>query len=278
MKILVVGCNGMLGSKFMSSKSDGIEFVGFDYPEIDITSKESISNIISKDDYSIIINCAAYTDVDGCESNEEKAIAVNGDGPRNLAVVSRENGIVFVHFSTDYVFDGKATLPYKENDNKAPDTVYGKTKLMGERGVVNNCDTYFICRTAWLYGENGSNFVETMLALAKKNKKISVVNDQKGSPTYTGDLVKMVIDLIKSGSYGVYHTTNEGETTWFDFTKEIFNKMNLETEVLPCGSDKFPRPAKRPSYSVLSKHKIKSVGVEVRDWHDALTDYLNNRS
>jgi dTDP-4-dehydrorhamnose reductase len=249
-------------------------FIGLDYPDIDITNFQSLENKITQISPETIINCAAYTDVDGCETNLYIANNVNAKGPENLAKICDKNNIDLVHISTDYVFDGNNNKPYKEKDKTNPKSVYGDSKLKGELAIQSNCANHYIIRTSWLYGNNGNNFVDTMINASKKNKTLKVVNDQVGSPTFTCDLAKAILTLLTTKKYGLYHITNEEQCSWYDFTKEIFRQKNINTKVTPCTSDEYPRPAHRPNYSVLSKEKIKKTGILIRDWKSALTDYI----
>ena len=224
MKILITGANGLLGHELTSILKDHT-LILLSHSQLDISDSESVNKQIDSSSPDIVINSAAYTQVDACESNYDLVYSSNALGPKNLAIKCKELDIPLIHISTDYVFEGneKENLPLKENDKLGPKTVYGKTKLEGEKLVQENCDKYFILRTAWLYGE-GKNFVKTMLYLSKKNKELKVVNDQIGSPTYAKDLAKAIKEIIdkKSDKYGIYHVTNKGEVSWYEFAKKIF--------------------------------------------------------
>jgi dTDP-4-dehydrorhamnose reductase len=228
----------------------------------------------------VVINSAAYTQVDACETNYDLAFASNATGPKNLAIKCKQLNIPLIHISTDYVFEGneKKNTPLEENDKLGPKTVYGKTKLEGEKLVMENCDKYFILRTAWLYGE-GKNFVKTMINLSKKNKELKVVNDQIGSPTYAKDLANAIKEIVekKSEKYGIYHVTNKGQVSWYEFAKKIFEIKKIEIKVNPCTSEEYPRPAPRPHYSVLSDKKwIESGFTPMRNYEEALKEYLDS--
>jgi dTDP-4-dehydrorhamnose reductase len=279
MKILITGANGLLGHE-LSSILKGHTLILFSHSQLDISDPESVNKQIDSSSPDIIINSAAYTQVDACETNYDLAFKSNAIGPKNLAIKCKQLGIPLIHISTDYVFEGneKKNSPLVENDKLGPKTVYGKTKLEGEKMVQENCEKYFILRTAWLYGE-GKNFVKTMLSLSKKNNELKVVNDQIGSPTYAKDLAKAIKEIIekKSDKYGIYHVTNKGEVSWYEFAKKIFEIKNIEIKVNPCTSEEFPRPAPRPHYSVLSNQKWIDAGfTPMRDYEEALKEYLDS--
>lgn len=279
MKILITGANGLLGHELSSLLKDHT-LILLSHSQLDISDSESVNKQIDSSSPDIIINSVAYTQVDACETNYDLAFQSNAIGPKNLAIKCKQLGIPLIHISTDYVFEGneKKNSPLVENDKLGPKTVYGKTKLEGEKMVQENCEKYFILRTAWLYGE-GKNFVKTMLSLSKKNKELKVVNDQIGSPTYAKDLAKAIKEIIekKSDKYGIYHVTNKGEVSWYEFAKKIFEIKNIEIKVNPCTSEEFPRPAPRPHYSVLSNQKWIDAGfTPMRDYEEALNEYLNS--
>ena len=279
MKILITGANGLLGHELSSLLKDHT-LILLSHSQLDISDSESVNKQIDSSSPDIIINSAAYTQVDACETNYDLAFQSNAIGPKNLAIKCKQLGIPLIHISTDYVFEGneKKNSPLVEDDKLGPKTVYGKTKLEGEKMVQENCQKYFILRTAWLYGE-GKNFVKTMLSLSKKNKELKVVNDQIGSPTYAKDLAKAIKEIIekKSDKYGIYHVTNKGEVSWYEFAKKIFEIKNIEIKVNPCTSEEFPRPAPRPHYSVLSNQKWIDAGfTPMRDYEEALNEYLNS--
>lgn len=281
MKILVTGSNGQLGKELsLQLKEKNIDFVAYDVPELDITNKEKTEAIIQKENPTIILNCGAMTNVDGCETNRELAMAVNAQGPKNIAEIARDMDITLVQVSTDYVFDGDGIVekggkrPYIESDPVDPKTVYGESKSAGEKAVAEIAPKYFIIRTAWLYGD-GNNFVKTMLDLATKNPKITVVNDQIGSPTSTVDLAKAIINLMQTENYGIYHGTCQGQCSWYDFACEIFARSGINIPVEPVTSEQFVRPAPRPKFSVLENKGLADLGLDTfRDWQDALDEYL----
>lgn len=274
MRILITGASGMLGHDLQRTLKNH-ELILYNSKNLDITNKNLVSGKINEMKPDILINSAAYTNVDDCETNYEEAHKVNALGPKNLATVCKDLKIPLVHISTDYVFDGKKTEPLKENDNLGPQTAYGKTKLEGEQFIQKILDEYFIIRTAWLYGCDGNNFVKTMLNLSKSHNEINVVNDQIGSPTFTYDLAKGISEIIKTDKYGVYHLTNSGSCSWYEFSKEIFKLANINVKVTPVTTEEFPRPAPRPKYSVLSNDKwIKQGFKPLRNYKEALKEYL----
>ncbi|TYC87544.1 dTDP-4-dehydrorhamnose reductase [Acetobacterium wieringae] len=283
MKILLTGSNGQLGRELTRQLAKKkIDFVGYDIPEFDITDKEKMTAIITSEQPTVIINCGALTNVDGCETQKELAMAINATGPQYLAEIARDRDIVLVQVSTDYVFDGSgiieagAVRPYRETDPVDPKTVYGESKAAGEKAVSEIAPKYFIVRTAWLYGD-GNNFVKTMLELASKHPKLTVVNDQIGSPTSTVDLAAAIIDLIHTDNYGIYHGTCEGQCSWYDFAIEIFRLSGIDIPVEPVTSEQFVRPAPRPKYSVLENKALNDLQLNhFRPWQVSLVEYLDN--
>lgn len=276
MKILITGANGMLAKEVKEKFEKENELILTDVNDLDITNEQKVMELVKECKPDYIINCAAFTAVDKAEECYELADKINGDGPTNLAKAAKENNAKLVHISTDYVFGGDLSLDkdYKEDDKKAPVTVYGKTKLHGEEQVKANTDKYYIFRTAWLYGD-GNNFVRTMLKLGNEKDEISVVADQHGSPTYAEDLANIIAEAIeKKIPYGLYHSTNQGFTTWYDFTKKIFELADIKCNVKPVTSEEFIRPAKRPKNSKLNKQKLLDQGVTVPEWEDGLKRYL----
>lgn len=274
MKILITGASGMLGYDLQETLKNH-ELILFNSKTLDITNKQIVNEKIGKIEPDIVINAAAYTNVDACEKNYDDAYKVNALGPKNLAKVCKELDIPLVHISTDYVFNGEKNTPLKEEDEIGPKTAYGKTKLEGEIFIQETCNKYFIIRTAWLYGCNGNNFVKTMLELAKNNNEINVVNDQVGSPTYTFDLAIAISKIIETDDYGIYHLTNSGSCSWYEFSKEIFKLSNINIKVNPVSTEEFPRPAPRPKYSVLSDEKWINKGFKpLRNYKEALKDYF----
>ncbi|MBQ6486175.1 dTDP-4-dehydrorhamnose reductase [Candidatus Saccharibacteria bacterium] len=281
MRILITGANGMLAQSVKAKFEKENELILTDSKELDITDKDAVISEVSKLKPELIINCAAYTNVDGAEENVELCERVNALGPTNLAIVAKLVDAPLVHISTDYVFGGNKpiTEEYSEDDEKAPESVYGKTKLAGEVGIIKNTDKFYIFRTAWLYGE-GKNFVRTMLNAGKTHDEVTVVDDQHGSPTYAEDLTSIIYEAItKKIPFGIYNSTNEGYTTWCDFTKKIYELSNLKTKVTGISTAEYmenaKKPvAKRPLNSKMSKDKLKSAGIDVPTWEDALKRYL----
>ena len=279
MKILITGANGMLAKavreRFMEHELILTDVVGTEL-SLDITNLEEVEKFVENVKLDVIINCAAYTAVDKAESEEELAKKINADGPKNLAIAANKNNCKLVHISTDYVFGGDLSLEeiYKEDAPKAPVTAYGRTKLAGEEAIEENTKDFYIFRTAWLYGD-GKNFVRTMLKFGKEKEEVSVVYDQHGSPTYAVDLADIIYQALeKEIPYGIYHTTNLGFTTWYDFTKKIYELAGISCRVNPVTSEQFASAAKRPANSMLSKEKILEAGITVPSWEDALERYL----
>jgi len=280
MKILVTGSKGQLGSKIndLSVDYQNFNFAFTDLDELDITNFNSVLDFFKIEKPSIVINCAAYTAVDKAEDDYENAFKINALGPENLAKACNVHNSKFIHISTDYVFDGKEREnPYLESDFTSPQSVYGSTKLEGENSVLKNLQDAIIIRTAWLYSEYGHNFVKTMLNLASNRTELSVVNDQVGSPTYAGDLAQAILQISMQyfeknyWKSGIYHFSNLGKCTWFEFSKEIFKIKNIDITVNPVTSEEFPSKVKRPKYSVLDKEKIISTyNIDVPDWRDSL--------
>lgn len=276
MKIIITGAQGQLGQELVKQLDEkyGYDVIKTDKDTLDITNIENVNTFILEQNPDVVINCAAHTAVDLCETDMENAYKINAIGPRNLAIACEKAGAKLVQVSTDYVFDGNSVRPYREDDITCPNSVYGTSKLMGENFVREFCSKYFIVRTAWLYGE-GNNFVRTMLKLSETNSELNVVNDQIGSPTSTVDLAKAIIDLIHTEHYGTYHGTCEGQCSWYDFAKKIFEIKNIDIKVNPVTSDEFKRPAPRPKYSVLDNFMLKLVGLNsFRKWEDSLEEYL----
>jgi dTDP-4-dehydrorhamnose reductase len=280
MKLLIIGCNGMLGNDMVAeARKAGHVVFCIDHPEIDITIPDSVKSHAETLRPEAIVNCAAYTAVDQCETNRETAFAVNGAGAGNIARAASGIGAKLVHISTDYVFDGKAIKPYVEDDPTNPASVYGQSKLEGEKLVMKNCGQAYILRIAWLYGKNGNNFVKTIRSIGRKNavekKPLKVVNDQWGTPTWTKEVCRQILKLLETGHYGLYHATNEGRCTWFDFAKKIIASAGIPCEVLPCATKEFPRPAPRPAFSVLENRNLKRLGLNVmQDWEKAFEEFL----
>lgn len=278
MKILVTGANGQLGRSMrkISGEYPQHEFLFTDIPKMDITQKAGIEAFVRENGVQAIVNCAAYTAVDRAETETALAEKINVLGTKVLGEVAKMFSIPLIHISTDYVFCGEGCHPLKETDATAPTGVYGKTKLEGEKALESTgCDAAII-RTAWLYSEFGGNFVKTMLRLAGERDALNVVYDQVGSPTYATDLARALMTVLNNGVHGlsIYHFSNEGAISWYDFAKAIFEESGDKIAVSPIESDKYPSPTKRPAYSVLSKEKIKDAGVTVPYWKDSLKECI----
>lgn len=276
MKIFVTGAKGQLGIDIINAFSDKNCITACDIDTLDITNINDTVGAIKEDKPDLIINCAAYTNVDACEENVDTAYKVNAIGARNLAVAALETNSRLLHISTDFVFDGIGSSPYIEFDRANPLSVYGKSKLAGEELIREICHKHFILRTAWLYGKNGNNFVKTMLKLSKNNKVIKVVDDQVGSPTFTGDLISAIKVISNSEAYGTYHTTNNGQCSWNEFAKKIFEYAGINSmEVNPITSEELNRPAKRPKYSVLKNYMLElQFDYNMRNWEEGLEEFF----
>ena len=275
MKILITGANGQLGRELTKQYNEkDVELILTDVADLDITDLNKVYTFVNEKRPEVIINCAAHTAVDKCETDVENAYKINTIGPKNLAQAAYSIGAEIVQVSTDYVFDGEKESNLTEFDSVNPQTVYGKTKLEGENMVKALNPKHYIVRTAWLYGD-GNNFVKTMINLSKTNKTLKVVNDQYGTPTSAVDLAAVIIDLVEHKNYGLFHCTCKGQCTWYDFAKEIFKLSNIEVEVIPCTTEEFPRPAKRPKYSVLRNYMLElTTGDITRTWQEAVREYL----
>lgn len=274
--ILVVGAKGMLGQDLLSLL--GERGRGVDLPDIDITDMVSVQQVLTALKPKVVVNCAAYTDVDGCETNIETAMQVNGEGVAFLALITREIGAKLVQISTDYVFDGSKGSPYREDDLQQPLNIYGESKLAGELNVDINPDNLLV-RTQWLYGLQGKNFVETMLRLGQDKEELSVVDDQIGSPTWTMDLAQGIIALIDHDCRGTYHCANSGSTSWNGFAKAIFEESGMTTQVLPMTTEQLNRLARRPLHSTLDCRKLAAdTGCVLQPWRVGLKQYLAQRS
>lgn len=276
MKILVTGYKGQLGFDVVKeANSRGIEAVGVDIEEMDITDATCVDRVIKSGNYDAVVHCAAWTAVDKAEDLQEACRKVNVDGTANIANVCEELDIPMMYFSTDYVFDGEGDTPWNEYDERNPLNVYGQTKYEGEL-AVEKLDKHFIVRIAWVFGVNGHNFIKTMLRLGKERGAVSVVNDQIGNPTYTYDLAKLVVDMIQSDKYGKYHVTNSGDyISWYDFACEIFKQAGMDVSVTQVDSNAFPAKAKRPHNSRMSQNEVVKNGfTPLPTWQDALSRYL----
>lgn len=275
-KIIITGCNGQLGREMnrLYAGNTDIELVNTDVEELDITSIDAVMKLAKEVNPYAIINCAAYTAVDACETNQDLAFKVNTIGPRNLAIAARETGAKLLHVSTDYVFDGTKETPYYESDPICPQSVYGSTKAEAEKMVQQMADRYFILRTAWLYGD-GKNFAKTMLRLAETNDVVKVVGDQYGTPTSAYELAKGIDSLLFTDNYGLFHATCEGSCNWAEFAAEIFRLAGKDTKVQAITTAEYGAPANRPAHSVLENYMFKMTnGYLFADWHDAIEKYL----
>lgn len=281
MKILITGCRGQLGlelSKQLRQSKEKYEIIETDLFNLNIEDPFSVDKVLNETRPDMVVNCAAYTDVDGCEKNEQKAFSVNALGARNLAGASNKIGAGILQVSTDYVFDCIEKTPRREYDAVNPQCCYGKSKYLGEILVRESNPRHFIIRTAWLYGE-GKNFVRTMLRIAGERKEVNVVNDQFGSPTSTKDLAGAIINLVNTDYYGTYHATCEGECSWYDFARKIFELKGLSIDVKPISTEEFKSPVKRPRYSVLDNFMLKLVGMNsFPNWEEALEEYIREES
>jgi dTDP-4-dehydrorhamnose reductase len=285
MKIAIIGANGQLGSD-LCHKLGSEDIVALAHSDIEITDISSVKQAMGRHRPDVVINTAAFHRVDDCETNQDKAFQVNSLGARNVAVVAQELGAKMVYLSTDYVFGGEIephNNSYTEFDMPVPLSVYGKSKLAGEDFIQHLCAKHFIIRASGLFGVAGSsgkggNFVETMLKLAKERDELKVVNDQVFSPTYTSDLARKITQLISTEYYGIFHITNSGKCSWFEFTKEILNLAGLSTPVIPITSDQYPQKARRPHFSVLDNYHLRLLGMDdMRPWRDALIDYMKRK-
>ena len=281
MKILVTGASGQLGQEFQNNVSKSKDdFYFTDEIELDITNKSHIFNYVSDNQIELIINCAAYTDVNGSESNKKLALKVNSESIKNLVEICEEQKIKMIHFSTDYVYNSNNINPIKEDSNINPINYYGFSKREGEKIIEKSLSDSIIIRTSWLYSMYGSNFVKTMIKKCDIDEKIYVINDQFGCPTYAKDLVNVILSIIDSGikpKYKVYNFSNEGYTNWYDFTKKIFELKKLNCSIIPVNSENYRSIARRPKYSVLDKSRIKDTfNINIRKWEDALQEFITN--
>lgn len=270
--ILLLGARGMLGSAFRDAFAAARKDVlAFDREDLNIADRQAVNKTFARTKPGLVINCAGSADVDGAETHAELAMTINGEAVGILAEAAERIHAPIMHFSTDYVFDGTAKEPYPEDATPNPINVYGRSKLLGEELLQKHTARFYLIRTSWLYGSHGKNFVQTILTLGRERPLLRVVNDQHGKPTYTRDLVRFASALLEEqASFGVYHGVNESETTWFDFSREIFRLAGMQTSVEPCASDQFPRPARRPPRSSLRNTKRSFL----RPWQEALYEYL----
>jgi len=276
MKVLVTGVKGQLGHDVVNElEKRGIQPIGVDIEEMDITDFASVDKVLTDCKPDAVIHCAAYTAVDAAEDAAEICRKVNVDGTDNIAKVCKKLGSKMMYISTDYVFDGQGERPWEPDDPKGPQSVYGQTKYEGELAVMNSVEKYFIVRTAWVFGVNGKNFVKTMLRLAETHDTLTVVNDQFGSPTFTYDLAKLLVDMIVTEKYGVYHATNEGFISWYEFACAIFKEAGKNITVKPVSTAEYGAKAFRPYNSRMSKEKLVENGFEkLPSWQNALSRYM----
>jgi dTDP-4-dehydrorhamnose reductase len=277
LKLLVTGAAGMLGRDVMLAAGNaGHQVVGYGHAELDIGDAAAVSAKVEGERPDVVINCAAWTDVDGAEEAEEQATTINGAGAGNVAGAAAAVGASVVYVGSDYVFDGSKGAPYVETDQTAPLSAYGRSKLAGEEATRAANKRHFIVRSAWLFGTGGPNFVETMLRLAVDHGEVLVVRDQVGSPTYTWHLAYGIVRLIEGVEFGIHHMAAAGQCSWYEFAREIFRRAERDVELAPCATEEFPRPAPRPRYSVLrSAHRDAPV---LPDWHEGLEAYLMERA
>ncbi len=287
MKILITGPHGMLGTDIVnllrkgtvsSTHNKDLKVIKAPHVELDITLEDEVSKFISSHAPDIIINCAAYTNVDKCETERETAFKVNALGPKYIASAAKECGARIIHISTDFVFDGNSNRPYNEEDQTNPLSEYGRTKLEGEKNIQYHCNSFLIVRTSWLFGHHGTNFVEKMLELAGHKKELSIVTDETGSPTYTADLAEALWALIKKGCEGIFHVANEGSCSRYEWAKYIFETQGYYININPIKSSQYKRPAKVPLNSTLNCQRYTTVtGIRMRHWKEALEAYLNKQ-
>jgi len=277
MKVTIFGATGLLGKALMREWRDD-HVTGLSSKDVDIRDPQQVGKAVESSRPDWIVLAAAYTDVDGCETNRELAFAVNRDGAANVARAAKQHDSKLLFLSTDYVFDGNKTSPYEVGDPRAPQSIYGRSKAEAEVQVEQILPGSCIVRTSWLFGTGGKCFPDTILKLTSTRAQLDVVNDQRGSPTYAVDLARTIMQLCRKGAKGIVHVTNRGECTWFEFAQAIVSAAGLETIIRPTTTDKFPRPAKRPKYSVLSASSLDRYGVRMPDWQDALRRYLVERS
>lgn len=278
MKILFAGGKGLLGTSIIPFFKNRFDVTSLDIDEWDITDRKSSESIIIHEKPDVLINCAAMTDVDGCEDGKESAEKVNSRGAEILADICNKHNIRLVHISTDYVFDGTKGLPYTEEDTPNPISFYGKTKLWGEQQVLARTPLSLIIRSQWLYGEGGQHFISKVVRAAREKGSVQVVNDQKGSPTYARDVAGPLAILIAKRQSGIYHISNSGSCTWYELAREVFLTLGMDVQVTPVSSQALNRKATRPAYSVFDTKKVQRVtGVIMRSWQEALREYLRER-
>lgn len=280
MKILVVGCNGQLGHDMLQrAQREGHDSSGTDYPDVDIADQSSVEAMLARHEPRVVINCAAYTAVDNCEREPQKAFEVNDTGVANLARAAVSANARVVHISTDYVFDGTKVEPYTEEDEPNPRTVYGRSKLAGEQNLAQICPNHQTFRIAWLYGAHGANFAKSIVKHARRlgsqGSPLRVVGDQRGTPTCTLDVCRQVLAMIESDTTGLFHCTAEGACSWYDFARLIVSGCGIDVEVIPCTTEEFPRPAPRPANSVLANNRLNGLGRNLMpQWEEGFTNFL----
>lgn len=280
-KFVILGANGMLGTDLLTACKSiyDIDVRGLlhtpEHSDLDITRLDAVSRVIGSLSPDVVLHCAAHTDVDGCELDPDKAYQINALGTRNVALACRKSGAALVYFSTDYVFDGQRSEPYREWDPICPVSHYGSSKRLGEDFVRQLCPRHYILRTAWLYGRNGKNFVDTISRLARERGQVRVVNDQIGCPTWTCDLAEKTLELIESERFGTFHVTNSGSCSWYEFACAVVGYQGIASKVEPIATDQYPRPARRPAHSVLDNYFLRLEGLRpLRPWREALQAYL----
>jgi len=277
MKIIILGGKGQLGKEFENFLKDKAEIYSFSHLELDVLNQELLIKKIQEIKPEVVINCSAYTKVDKAEEEKEECIKVNAIGAKNVSYASYKVGAKIIYFSTDYIFDGEKESPYTELDSPNPISTYGRSKLLGEIYTSKHNPNHLILRISWLYGINGRNFVKTIIKKAKEEKELKIVSDQKGSPTYTLDVVKQTWELIKKDKVGIYHSADQGETSWYEFAKKIIEKLKINVKISPIKTGEYPALAKRPKYSVLDNYLLKLEGINImRDWETALNEFLDN--
>jgi dTDP-4-dehydrorhamnose reductase len=276
MRVLVTGARGMLGRAVTDEYSSrGWEVVPLGHGELDITDLPAVRCCLREQRPAVVVNCAAYTQVDRAESEEDKAVAVNALGVRNLALACKENDVTILHISTDYVFPGDKDKPWHIYDGRSPINAYGRSKYMGERFLETVAPKYYLVRTSWLFGPGGVNFIDTILRLAREQEELRVVDDQFGCPTYTRDLARALADLVASGTYGVYHITNQEATAWYELARTVLKEARINLRLKPVKSTEFPRPAKRPANSILGSFPLReTIGYLLPPWENALHRYI----
>ena len=292
LRVALIGSNGMLAGMVKERAPAGVAIEGLDLPEFDLTDRSQVLAVVGEMNPDVMINCAAYTNVDGCETEQETAMAVNGDGPGFLTEAAKNCGATLVHISTDYLFDGSGDSPLREDTLPNPQSVYGRSKLAGELAILDSgLENYLIVRTSWLYGPGGKNFVETILRLAGEREQLAIVADQIGSPTYTGDLAEGIFRLLTGDSspkgtvpYGIYHFADAGQCSWYQFACAIVEEARQlglplrVQEIRPLQTKDYPLPAKRPAYSVFDTGKYRqATGRQIPEWRTSLREYLQRR-